>query len=113
MQTVQGTMIDGEVASGDHYGPIISTQGITRLSVQAVLAGAGGSPDIDVTILVSNEESNPSLFTALSDKVNLTSNATGFVAVDLTARWVRVRSQDTGSASGGTITVYLFGNGPD
>ena len=104
--------LDAVDPSATQTSATISTQGVSQVSLHAILAGST-TPAVTVAFQMSNEEAPPTNFVAVTNgSVAFTDNGQKMIRVDVAARWLQVISTNTGGTTGGALTVHVCGNGP-
>lgn len=104
--------LDAVVPETTQTSEAISTAYLTSVSMHAILAGSS-STAVTVTLEMTNELTPENWVAVTSGSFDFTSNGQKMLRVDTAYRWMRVVSTDTGSTSGGTLSVWFFGSGND
>ena len=104
--------LDAVTPLGTNASADIDTDGITQVSMHAILSGAT-TPDVTVAFYMSNEKTPTNFIGITSGSVTFSDNGQKMLRIDVAARWLRVYAVGVPNTTGGTLTVHVFGNGPN
>lgn len=104
--------LDAVTPLGTNTSAAIDTDGITQISMHAILSGAT-TPDVTVAFYMSNEKTPTNWIGITSGSVTFSDNGQKMLRLDVAARWIEIVSSGVPNTSGGTLTVHVFGNGPN
>lgn len=104
--------LDAVVPTATRTSANIASSGINSVSLHAILSGST-TPNVTVAFYMSNEETPTNWIAITNGSVTFSDNGQKMLRIDVAARWLQIASSDGGGTSGGTLTVHVFGNGPN